>query len=126
MRIEHIAFNVPDAKQVAQWYADNLGVTVKEMSEHPVKPQFIVDEGGNMIEFYTIPAAPLPDYHSIHTRTLHIAFEVDDVAAVQEKLVSAGAVAQEDISVDPAGNTMGMLRDPWGIPLQLVQRVKPI
>jgi uncharacterized glyoxalase superfamily protein PhnB len=57
---------------------------------------------------------------------LHVAFKVDDVAAVRRKLLDAGATAATDITTSDNGDVMTFLRDPWGVTIQLVRRAVPL
>jgi glyoxylase I family protein len=77
-----------------------------------------------MIEVYNNPAAPLPDYHGLDPLVLHLAFDVEheDILAVRDRLLAAGATIARDVVTTPAGDRLVMLRDPWGLAIQLAQR----
>ena len=77
-----------------------------------------------MIEFYHNALAPVPDYRAMNPLTFHIAFFVDDVATARDRLVKAGATAQGDVNSNEEGDQLAMLRDPWGLAVQLVKRTK--
>ena len=79
-----------------------------------------------MFELYHNATAPVPDYRAIHPLTLHVAFFVDDVADVRSKLLQAGATAEGEISSNDEGDQFAMLRDPWGLAVQLVKRTAPM
>ncbi len=68
----------------------------------------------------------VPDYAAMNPLVLHLAFATQDAQATMEKLVAAGASALGDVRVTPAGDHMAMLRDPWGLALQLCQRAEPM
>ena len=53
---------------------------------------------------------------------LHLAFQVDDIAATRSRLMRAGATAVGEIQSNDVGDEVAMLRDPWGIAVQLVKR----
>ena len=53
---------------------------------------------------------------------LHVAFRCDDVAATRERLLAAGASPAGDIADLPGGARIVMLRDPWGLAIQLTDR----
>lgn len=125
MNIEHVGLNVPDPVAAAEWYCKNLGMKIVRASGPPVFGHFIADSRDQMLlEFYRNPAAPVPDYRTMNPLVLHIAFQVDDVAATRAKLLQAGAVAEGEISGNDAGDQFAMLRDPWGLAVQLVKRAK--
>jgi glyoxylase I family protein len=57
---------------------------------------------------------------------LHIAFWADDVAATRARLLTAGATPEGEVVLTPAGDTVAMLRDPWGLAIQFVHRGSPM
>lgn len=127
MKLEHVAINVEDVKAAAQWWVDNLGMKVIRAGDVPPYMTFIGDGQGSMLELYSNTNAPLPDYKSMNPFNLHFAFYVeDDIAARRDALVAAGATALGDITENADGDKLLFLRDPWNVPLQLVQRKEPM
>jgi len=127
VRLEHVAINVEDPVAMARWYCENLGMNVARQGPPPVNMRFIADADGNMmLELYNNPPDKVPDYKSMDPLSLHIAFAVDDVAAVRRKLIAAGATPYNDIESTAAGDVLTILRDPWGVPIQFVKRAKPM
>jgi glyoxylase I family protein len=123
MKIEHTAYQVADPASVAQWYVEHLGMTVKRSQKEPPFMHFVADDGNAvMLEFYNSPAVAVPDYRELHPLVFHLAFATDDVAATRARLLAAGATSEGDVSVSPVGDELAMLRDPWGLPLQLLKR----
>jgi len=123
MKIEHIAFNVSDAASLAHWYVEHLGLTIKMQLDKPPFTHFLADDAGAvMVEFYTNTDAPLPDYGQQDPRTLHLAFVSADVAADRQRLINAGATPVGDVQRMENGAELAMLRDPWGLAVQLVHR----
>lgn len=57
---------------------------------------------------------------------LHIGLECSDVDGTRQKLLDAGASDAGGILVTPAGDRLAMLRDPWGMAIQLCCRKTPI
>jgi predicted enzyme related to lactoylglutathione lyase len=87
---------------------------------------FLADATGRVLfELYANPLAPIPDYPSQHPLVLHLAFAVSDMEAAKARLLEAGATEFSD-ATQPDGGRLVMLRDPWGIALQLVQRGTPL
>lgn len=127
MRIEHVALNVSDALSMARWYCEHLGMTVKRKQMESPWAHFLADSAGaSMLELYQNPAAPVPDYASTDPLVLHIAFVSGDVHSDAERLVGAGATRVGDPLEAPNGDVLIMLRDPWGVPVQLVHRANPM
>ena len=127
LRLEHVAINVPNPPAMAKWYCHHLGMKIKREGPPPTNMRFISDPGGNMmLELYNNPEGAVPDYKSMSPLSLHIAFHVDDVAAMRKKLMAAGATPFNEIETTPAGDTLTILRDPWGVPIQFLTRAKPM
>ena len=127
VRLEHVALNVADPVKMAQWYVDNLGMKVLREGPAPINVRFLADRGGNMMfELYRNPAAAVPNYASMDPLLLHVAFMVDDVDAMRQKLLAAGATPAGEVTTTPAGDKLSMLRDPWGLAIQLLRRADPM
>lgn len=127
MLLEHIAFNVPEPAAAATWYVAQFSMRV--VRSQTVNPfgHFVVDDAGrSLLEFYNNPGDAVPDLRAVHPLRHHIAFVTDDIAATWARLIAAGAQAVDEIVTTPAGDRLVFLRDPWGLPLQLVQRAKPL
>ena len=124
MKLEHVAFMMADPIAAAEWYVRNLGMEVVRGTREPPCTHFIADEARTvMFEIYCNPAAKVPDYAAQHPLVFHLAFKCEDVAKKRDELVAAGATLVTD--VDPSSaDELVMLRDPWGVPLQLVKRVE--
>lgn len=125
MKFEHFALNVADARALSQWYSTHLGMKVARARADVPYTTFLADDTGRVIlEVYSNPAVPPTDYGAAHPLSLHIALVCPDPAATLERLVRVGAKADYEETL-PDGSFLIMLRDPWGIPLQLVRRVTP-
>jgi hypothetical protein len=48
------------------------------------------------------------------------------VAELREKLLAVGATEEGGVIVTEDGDEMTLLRDPWGLPFQLVRRKVPM
>jgi glyoxylase I family protein len=126
MHLEHIGYMVSDPVAVARWYCDQLNFRVFRQMSHSPWTHFLVDGSGRMmLEIYNNPKAQVPNYASLDPLVLHLAFAVDDVEQIRGQLLIAGAKAEGEISVTAAGDRLAMLRDPWGLAIQLAKRAKP-
>jgi len=127
MRIEHVAFNVAEPIAMAQWYETNLAMCTVRRAGPPTHTQFLADASGQMmIEIYRNPKASVPDYRKIDPLILHLAFMVDDVSATHSRLLQAGCTTEGEITVTDSGDELAMLRDPWGLAIQIVKRRVPM
>ena len=123
IRFEHIGLNVSKPVEMAQWYTENLGMRVTREGPPPVNARFLADQDGHaMFEFYTNPPDAVPDYASMDPLLLHLAFMVDDVDALCTRLIAAGARPIGQTFTTPTGDKITMVRDPWGLALQFIER----
>jgi glyoxylase I family protein len=126
LSFEHAALNVSDPRAMANWYVAHLGMQVVRRVDEPPHTHFLVDAGGAaMIEIYGNPKAPVDTYASLHPLQLHLAFTCADPGGGADRLVSAGATLVEHAHL-PDGSHLAMLRDPWGLPIQLCRRAVPM
>lgn len=126
MKLEHVAINVTEPAQLAQWLVDNLGMRIVVASKESPYMHFVADEAGSMIELYNNPAAPVPDYSEINPFNLHFAYASSDIETDRARLVDAGAITVGEVTLSATGDRLAFLRTPWGEPFQLVQRKKPL
>ena len=126
MIFEHFALNVPEPTSMATWYTKHLQLKILSKQERAPYTHFLADKTGRVImEIYSNRNALIPDYSSQHPLCFHFAFAVKDAEAEKERLIKAGASLFEDLHLDD-GSHLVMLRDPWGIALQLCQRGIPM
>ena len=125
MKFEHFALNVPDSPALAQWYLEHLGFTIARKRDDAPFTHFLADDSGRVIlEAYTNHSAAFTDFAAQHPLVFHVALVSADSHADRARLEKVGATfAFEDAL--PDGSSLVMMRDPWGIPLQLCQRAKP-
>lgn len=125
MKFEHFALNVRDPIAHARWYADQLGFRIARRRTDPPFTHFLADETGRIIfELYSNPKAVIPDYATMHPLCFHLAVVTTNAAAERARLEMCGAklfLAEPQ----PDGSMLIMMRDPWGVPLQLCQRTQP-
>jgi glyoxylase I family protein len=127
MKIEHVAINVPDPLALSRWYVENLGLTVVRRFMEAPWGHFLADDGGRvMLEIYGNEQAPQHDFKADHPAMLHFAFVSNDVEADVRRLVAAGATQVGGIDRPVSGDVLAMLRDPWGVCIQLVRRAQPM
>lgn len=126
MRIEHVALNIAEPKKAADWYIENCGMKFARDIGGPNQVYFLADSTGNtVVEIYSNPKAPIPNYAEQDPLVLHLAFVSEDIPADLARLEEAGATLVVD-ETTPAGDRVVMLRDPWGLAIQLCKRNTPI
>jgi catechol 2,3-dioxygenase-like lactoylglutathione lyase family enzyme len=125
MKFEHFALNVPDARAQAAWYVQHLGFSVVRKREDEPFTHFLADDSGRVIvELYSNPAAAVPDYADAHPLVFHFALIANDARTERMRLEKAGATLFLEETLADASSLI-MMRDPWGVPVQLCQRTRP-
>src|SRR4051812_45192108 len=126
LSVEHIAWNVADPASMAQWYVANLGMRILRNSTTAPHVHFLSDASGRgVIEIYNNADDAIPDYAAQHWLRFHLAFDAPDPDAARDALVAAGATFVSDQTMSD-GSRLLMLRDPWGLPVQLCKRTQPL
>lgn len=122
MVFEHFAINVKNIDEVIQWYILNLDLKVASEQKEPPFMTFLADSTGRVfIELYHRPDETITEFSKQHPLTFHLAFVSENAQADYLRLEKEGAVFVEEVNKED-GSHLIMLRDPWGMPLQLCQR----
>lgn len=125
MKFEHYALNVKDPVAVADWYVAHCEMSIAHSVDEPVFMRFLADKTGRVVvEIYNNKAAKVPDYASMDPLEYHLAFAVEDAEAEKSRLIEAGATFVVEVTPQ-VGTRLIMLRDPFGMSLQLCQRAQP-
>jgi len=124
MKLEHFAINVSDPRAFADWYVRHMGLKVVRQMDKAPFTTFLADDSGNvMIEIYNNPPDEVPPYRTMNPLLLHLAFVSNDPEADCKRLAEAGAELVEEVRLND-GSFLVMMRDPWGLALQLCKRGK--
>lgn len=125
MKFEHYAINVEDPVAVANWYVAHCEMSIALSVDKPVFMRFLADKTGRVVvELYNNKVAKVPDYASMDPLEYHLAFAVEDAEAEMNRLIEAGASFVVEVKPQE-GTRLIMLRDPFGMSLQLCQRAQP-
>jgi len=126
MKLEHFALNVEDPIAMSKWYTKNLGLkVVRQMDKSPFMT-FLSDNSGRiMIEIYKNPAVEVPLYRTMNPLLVHIAFVSEAPEEDKSRLLGAGATIESEQHLED-GSHLIMLRDPWGLSIQLCKRGTPM
>lgn len=126
MKLEHFALNVVDPVGMAAWYVEHLGLKVVRHMAEAHETHFLTDNSGQvLLEIYSNPPERVPAYAEMDPLLLHIAFVSEDPEADKAGLLEAGATFIEELRLDD-GSHLAMLRDPWGLAVQLCKRGRPM
>ncbi len=126
MKFEHFGINVPHPQAMAAWYVRHFNMKIVRSMQNTPYTHFLADDSGRVImEIYANETVDIPDYNLQHPLKFHIALEVNNPQELSENLIKDGALFFEEVKTDD-GSHLIMLRDPWGIPVQLCKRGKPM
>ena len=126
LNVEHFACNVADPPAMAAWYVQHLGMRIVRSNVEAPYIHFLADAKGRVVmEIYSNAADAVPDYAAMHPLRFHVAFAAADPDAARAALVAGGATFVNEQSLAD-GSRLLMLRDPWGLPLQLCKRATPL
>lgn len=126
MKIEHFALNVADPVAMAAWYEQHLGLKTVRKIESVPHTHFLADSSGTvLLEIYNNPPGKVPDYSSMDPLLLHLAFVSEDPDAEKTTLIRAGAALVDEVKLAD-GSILVMMRDPWGLAIQLCKRAAPM
>ncbi|MGK9369455.1 VOC family protein [Melioribacter sp. Ez-97] len=124
IKFEHIALLLPDAEKAAEWYCSNLDMKIVNKGTGSI---FVTDKAKNiMFEFLINNEVKHLNFKEINALSMHIAFHVRDAEKLKKKLVDSGASIESDLTLTNSGDKIMILRDPWGVPLQFVERKNPM
>jgi len=122
MIFEHFALNVKDVAAVVRWYTEQVGLKVVNAQTDPPYMTFLADSSGRvMLELYHRADEAITDFTEQHFLTFHLAFVSENAEADKNRLMAEDATFVEEVNKED-GSHLIMLRDPWGMPLQLCQR----
>jgi len=126
MKMEHVALNVSDPVATSAWFRDHLGFEIVRGMATPPFTHFLREKAGTMmIEIYHNPPDEVPRYFEMDPLLLHFAFVSADPEKDKTRLLAAGATFVEEQYL-PDGTHLVMMRDPWGLAIQLVKRSAPL
>ncbi len=126
MKIEHFAINVADPDAMAAWYEAHMGMKIVRKLEGGPRTHFLADDSGDvMLEIYNNPPDQVPDYANMNPLLVHLAFVCENPEEKRAQLEAVGASFAEDVRIKD-GSHLVMMRDPWGLAIQLCKRGQPM
>src|SRR5690606_4162678 len=125
-KLEHFAINVEDPINMAEWYVKHLGLSIIRQQQQAPFMTFLADDSGQiMIEIYKNPVDQVPKYRDMNPLVVHLAFVSEAPDLDRTRLEDAGATTVSDDVLDD-GSHLVMMRDPWGLAIQLCKRATPM
>jgi len=108
---DHVHLSAPDQAEAAQWYMRNMGATPG------ASPERVLVGEGLWIIFYKVADAK-PSHAGVIDS---MGFSFPDAVAKMKQLESAGATVVAPASERPGLFTMGVIEDPFGARITVVQ-----
>lgn len=122
MIFEHFALNVNNVSAVVKWYVSHVGLRVVSEQKQSPFMTFLADSSDRVIlEIYHRSDEMMTNFETQNPLTFHLAFVSENAQEDRERLEVEGAIFVEEVRKKD-GSHLIMLRDPWGMPLQLCQR----
>jgi lactoylglutathione lyase len=132
MHIDHVGLNVADLDAQVVWYSKVFGFKTARAFEVPpigLRGIFLVDEDGFAIELLekqgssrSFKATNVAE-GALNQGFGHLCYRVDDVAAMNARLLAHGAVQIMPVQESPEpGVTMAYVADPEGNLIEIIDR----
>jgi catechol 2,3-dioxygenase-like lactoylglutathione lyase family enzyme len=124
MKIEHIGLIVAQPMAMAAWYVEHLGLRVRlQTGDNSRGAVFLEDSSGRLfIELGANGVTPPLDFAAVPPLQVHLALKSADPEADARRLQQAGATLVEEHAHRGPGDYLLLLRDPWGVAIQLARR----
>jgi glyoxylase I family protein len=123
--IHHTAIICRDYERSKYFYTHVLGLQIVRETFRAERNSYKLDlalNGVYVVELFSFAAAPERPSYPEATGLRHLAFEVDDVAAVCNSLVRMHIVA-EPVRTDPVtGKQFTFIADPDGLPIEFYEK----
>lgn len=123
-RIHHVAIICTDYTVSKNFYVNILGLTVVQEVYRAERKSYKLDLSVNglyQIELFSFENPPERPSRPEAAGLRHLAFEVDDVAAVAVALNAKGVVTEELRIDEYTGKKFTFFTDPDGLPLEIYQ-----
>jgi lactoylglutathione lyase len=123
-KLLHTRLRVNDLERSVQFYQDALGLTVARRSVSPRGAQVAVlatPGSEEEIELCQLPGSPSVQ---VQPDLMHLAFEVDDLAAFAVELTRKGYPLSDGPTLTGSGSTIAFIDAPEGYEVELIQRAR--
>lgn len=134
IRFEHFAYNTSDQKEAALWYVEFMDLNIPWSKDidttknnyRNYRVPYVGDAGQNMsLELFGKKDVETTFAKMKHDEC-HIAFLTNEPVKLAKRMVYGGAKIIGDIRNEKNGDIMIDIVDPYGFPIRLIKRVKPI
>ncbi len=126
--LDHVTINLRDVEKSLWFYGEQLGLKslpTVDMGDHVLR--YFALPGGARLELieYSAGTRDLPIVPTDKGTARHLAFEVDDARAMEEKLTKAGFPFHAPVKdIEKLGFAGGLTKDPNGFELEFLQYLR--
>jgi lactoylglutathione lyase len=121
-KLLHTRMRVNDLERTVKFYEDALGLTVSRRHTSPRGAQLAFLRTPNSSEEIEICQLPQAPSVSVQPDLMHLAFEVDDLAAFTEQLSRKGYKLSDGPTRTSSGSTIAFIDAPEGYEIELIQK----
>lgn len=121
-KLLHTRMRVNDLERTVQFYQQALGLTVARRSVSPRGAQIVFLATPNSEEEIEICQLPNSPSVQVQPDLVHLAFEVDDLAAFAAGLETRGFKLCDGPTETSSGSVIGFIDAPEGYEVELIQR----
>ena len=123
-KLLHTRMRVNDLERTVTFYREALGLTVARRSVSPRGAQVAFLATPNSDEEIEICQLPNSPSVQVQPDLMHLAFEVDDLAAFTRGLQAKGYALSDGPTLTGSGSTIAFIDAPEGYEVELIQRPK--
>lgn len=120
--VEHIGYVVRNPAQAARWYFEHLGFKVLRAGTDTTASFIQCPRTRLIVEFIAAGDVRAAVDELKHPLQVHFAVKTDDFEKDRQRLIDAGAEHAMDNPTTIAGARVGIVKDPFGMYIQLAQR----
>lgn len=124
-KLLHTRMRVNDIERSAKFYEQALGLTVSRRHTSPRGAQLVfltTPNSDEEIELCQMPPGATPV--QVQPDLMHLAFEVDDLAAFAAELTKKGFALSDGPTKTGSGSVIAFIDAPEGYEVELIQRAK--
>ena len=124
-KVHHIAIICSDYRKSKAFYTEVLGLEITREVYREERDSYKLDlslNGQYIIELFSFPDPPKRVSRPEATGLRHLAFEVEDLEAVLEKLNDSGIYFEPARTDEFTGKRFTFITDPDGLPIEFYEK----
>jgi len=124
-KVHHIAIICSDYRKSKAFYTEVLGLEITREVYREERDSYKLDlslNGQYIIELFSFPDPPKRLSRPEATGLRHLAFEVEDLEAVLEKLSNSGIYFEPARTDEFTGKRFTFISDPDGLPIEFYEK----